>query len=188
VGQEVLICTTTNGGKLWQAGAYSPLTKAFYFPANEACQTQAPNVVEFTAGNAVGAIKSGPKVLPEGVTNAGMIQALNVEDGSVKWEYRERPVMTSSLLATGGGLIIGGDASRNVFALDQNDGKVLWKQRLNAPIGGHPMSYEVGGVQYIAIPTGYSATANASARQTPEIRLPTGAGNSLFVYRLRSKS
>lgn len=188
VGQEVLICTTTNGGKLWQAGVYSPLTKAFYFPANEACQTQTPTISEFTAGNAVGSIKSGPKQLPEGVTNAGLIQALNVSDGSVKWEYRERPVMTSSLLATGGGLIFGGDANRFLFALDQDDGSVLWKQRLNAPIGGHPMTYEVDGVQYIAIPTGYSATANASAGQTPEIRLPTGAGNSLFVYRLRAKN
>jgi alcohol dehydrogenase (cytochrome c) len=187
VGQEVFICTTTNGGKLWPAGVYSPKTNAFYVPVNEACQTSTPTVSEFTPGNAVGSVKGGPKVLPEGMKDAGLIQAMNVEDGSIKWQHRIHPVTTSSLLATAGGLIIGGDANRYVWALDEDTGDQIWSQRLNAPIGGHPMSYEVDGVQYIAIPTGYSATANASAGQTPDVVLPTGAGNSLFVYRLRDK-
>lgn len=188
VGQKVLICTGTNGGKLWPAGVYSPLTKAFYVPVNEACQEQTPTVSEFTPGNAVGAVQTGPKVLPEGMKDAGLIQAMNVADGSVKWQFRDHPVTTSSLLATGGGLIFGGDANRYVLALDQEDGSLLWKQRLNAPIGGHPMTYEVDGEQYIAIPTGYSATASASAGQTPDVVLPTGSGNSLFVYKLREKA
>ena len=91
------------------------------------------------------------------------------------------------MLATGGGLLFAGDANRYVLALDQDNGKVLWKQRLNAPIGGFPMTYSIEGTQYLVVPTGYSATAATSAGQTPDIKLPTGAGNSLFVYRLRSK-
>jgi alcohol dehydrogenase (cytochrome c) len=49
------------------------------------------------------------------------------------------------------------------------------------------MTYSIEGTQYLVVPTGYSATASASAGQTPDIKLPTGAGNSLFVYRLRGK-
>ncbi len=187
VNQQVLICTTTNGGKLWQSASYSPLTKAFYIPENEACQTQAPAVQEFTPGNAIGSVKSGPKVNPRGIDKPGVIFALNVEDGSVKWKYEDRPVQTASTLATAGGLLFAGDAARNVLALDQDTGKVLWKQRLNAAIGGFPATYSIDGTQYLVIPTGFSATASASAGQTPEIRLPTGAGNSIFVYKLRGK-
>ena len=187
VNQEVLICTTTNGGKLWPTGSYSPLNKTFFVPENEACQTQSPAVQEFTPGNAVGSIKSGPKVNPRGIDKPGVIFALNVADGAIKWKYEDRPVQTSSVLATGGGLLFAGDANRYVLALDQDNGKVLWKQRLNAPIGGFPMTYSIEGTQYLVVPTGYSATAATSAGQTPDIKLPTGAGNSLFVYRLRSK-
>jgi PQQ-dependent dehydrogenase (methanol/ethanol family) len=187
VNQQVLICTTTNGGKLWQAASYSPLNNTYFVPENEACQTQAPAVQEFTPGNAVGAIKSGPKQNPRGIDKPGVIFAMNVTDGSIKWKYEGRPVQTASVLATGGGLLFAGDASRTVMALDQENGNVLWKQRLNAPIGGYPATYSIDGTQYLVIPTGYSATANASAGQTPEIRMPTGAGNSIFVYKLRGK-
>jgi alcohol dehydrogenase (cytochrome c) len=170
------------------AGAYSPLTHAFYVPVAESCNNVTPTVTEFTPGNAVGATTFGPRVLPEGVKNAGVVDALNVADGSQLWKYGQRPTFTSSLLTTGGGLVIGGDAGRYLLALDQTSGKVLWKTRLNAPIGGNPMTYEVDGEQYIAIPTGFSAQAASSAGEFPEIAVPSGSGNSIFVYKLRHKT
>jgi alcohol dehydrogenase (cytochrome c) len=185
IGQQVYTCPTVSGGKLWQAGAYSPLTKAFYVPVAESCNSVTPTVTEFTPGNAVGATTFGPRTLPEGVKNAGVIDAFNVADGSPLWRYDQRPTFTSSLLTTAGGLVIGGDAGRYLLAVDQQSGKVVWKTRLNAPIGGYPMTYEVDGVQYLAIPTGFSAQAASSAGEFPEIAVPSGSGNSIFVYKLR---
>nr|MBF0683157.1 PQQ-binding-like beta-propeller repeat protein [Pseudomonas sp.] len=186
VGQEHLICTSVSGGKLWQAGSYSPLTQTFFVPLTEACNTVAPTQTEFTAGNAVGAVKFGPRVLPEGITDAGLLQALDINptQAESKWQARERPSMTSSVLATGGGLVFGGDAARYVKAWDQDTGEVLWEQRLNAPIGGYPMTYAIDGEQYVAIPTGYSNSASSISSAFPEIPLPTGTGNSVFVYKL----
>ncbi|WP_172123111.1 MULTISPECIES: PQQ-binding-like beta-propeller repeat protein [unclassified Devosia] len=186
VGQEHLVCTSVSGGKLWQAGSYSPLTQTFFVPLTEACNTVAPTQTEFTAGNAVGAVKFGPRVLPEGITDAGLLQALDINptQAESKWQARERPSMTSSVLATGGGLVFGGDAARFVKAWDQDTGEVLWEQRLNAPIGGYPMTYEIDGEQYVAIPTGYSNSASSISSAFPEIPLPTGSGNSVFVYKL----
>ncbi|WP_127752841.1 PQQ-binding-like beta-propeller repeat protein [Devosia sp. 1566] len=186
VGQEHLVCTSVSGGKLWQAGSYSPLTQTFFVPLTEACNTVAPTQTEFTAGNAVGAVKFGPRVLPEGITDAGLLQALDINpiQAESKWQARERPSMTSSVLATGGGLVFGGDAARYVKAWDQDTGEVLWEQRLNAPIGGYPMTYEIDGEQYVAIPTGYSNSASSISSAFPEIPLPTGSGNSVFVYKL----
>ena len=37
-GEEVLVCPTfVTGGKDWEAGAYSPLTKLMYYPLRNAC-------------------------------------------------------------------------------------------------------------------------------------------------------
>jgi len=186
VGEEHLVCTSVSGGKLWQAGAYSPLTKGFYIPLTEACNTVAPTQSEFTAGNAVGSVKFGPRVLPEGITDAGLVQALDINptQAESKWQARERPSMTSSLLTTGGGLVFGGDAGRFVKAWDQKTGDVVWQQRLNAPIGGFPMTYEIDGEQYLVVPTGYSNAASSISSAFPEVPLPTGSGNSIFVYKL----
>ena len=186
VGESHLVCTSVSGGKLWQAGAYSPKTATFFVPLTEACNTVAPTQTEFTAGNAVGAVKFGPRVLPEGITDAGLVQALSVSPtaGDSKWQARSRPSMTSSLLATAGGLVFGGDAGRYVKAWDQETGDVLWQQRLNAPIGGYPMTYEIDGEQYLVVPTGYSAAASTISSAFPEIPLPTGTGTSIFVFKL----
>ncbi|RDE10065.1 pyrroloquinoline quinone-dependent dehydrogenase [Pelagibacterium lacus] len=187
LGEEVLICTSVSGGKLWQAGAYSPLTQQFYVPLTEACNVVSATQTEFTAGNATGAMRFGPRILPEGITEAGLVEAIQVgvtKSEDAGWKVRQRPSMTSSLLTTGGGLVIGGDAGRYVKAWDQETGEVLWQQRLNAPIGGSPMTFELDGEQYLVIPTGFSAAAGSISSAFPEIPLPSGNGNSIFVYKL----
>ena len=186
VGEGAMICASVSGGKLWQAGAYSPLTKSFFVPMTEACNTVTPTQSEFTAGNAVGSVKFGPRVLPEGIKEAGLMQALDINptQGESKWQFRSRPSMTSSVLATGGGLVFGGDAARFVKAWDQVTGEVVWEQRLNAPIGGSPVTYELDGEQYLVVPTGYSNAASSISSAFPEVPLPSGAGNSIFVYKL----
>src|SRR5512134_3233467 len=36
-GQERMVCPSSQGGKNWQAGAYSPLTNTMYFPLQNTC-------------------------------------------------------------------------------------------------------------------------------------------------------
>ncbi|MFC0281464.1 pyrroloquinoline quinone-dependent dehydrogenase [Falsigemmobacter intermedius] len=186
VGQPVHACTSVSGGKLWQAAAYSPLTKTLFAPLTEACNDVTPTQSEFTAGNAVGSVKFGPRVLPEGIDKAGLFEALSINptQGDHVWQNRQRVAPTSSVLATAGGLVFGGDAARYVKAFDQDTGEVLWQQRLNAPIGGYPMSYEIDGEQYLVVPTGYSNSASSISSAFPETPLPNGNGNSIFVFKL----
>ena len=186
VGQSVLVCPSVSGGKLWQAGAFSPATNTLFLPLTEACNTVAAQQSEFTAGNATGAVQFGPRVLPEGITEAGLVDAVAVgaDEGGEAWKVRQRPSMTSSLLATAGGLVFGGDAGRWVKAWDEKTGEVVWEQRLNAPVGGYPMTYEIDGEQYLVVPTGYSAAGASMAAAFPEIPVPSGSGNSIFVFKL----
>ena len=190
LGEDVNICTSISGGKLWQAGAYSPLTQQFYVPLTEACNTISATQTKFTAGNIIASMKFGPRTLPEGVSDAGLVEAISTgtrKAADEGWKVRQRTIPTSSLLTTGGGLVIGGDAGRFVKAWDQKTGELLWEQRLNAPIGGSPMTYELDGEQYLVIPTGYSASAGSIAAAFPETPLPSGTGNSIFVFKLPAR-
>lgn len=190
VGQPVHVCTSVSGGKLWQVGSYSPLTQTYYVPLTEACNEVTPTQSEFTAGNAVGSVKFGPRVLPEGQDNAGLFEALSVNttQGDHLWQHRQREAPTSSVLATAGGLVFGGDAARYIKAFDDETGDVLWQQRLNAPVGGSPVTYEVDGEQYLVVPTGYSNSASSIASAFPETPLPNGNGNSIFVFKLKTEA
>lgn len=185
LGEQKFVCPSLWGGKSWQAAAYSPLTRMLYVPVAESCNTLVPVRVEFTDGNVVGSVTAGPRVLPPGIGDAGVIDAMDVATGKRRWRHSQRSILSSSLLTTGGGLVFGGDAGRYFMALDQSTGEVLWRVRLNAPIGGYPMSYRIDDVQYLAVPTGYSAQAGSAAALFPEIPVPSGSGNSLFVFRLR---
>lgn len=186
VGQPVHVCTSVSGGKLWQVGSYSPLTKTYYVPLTEACNEVTPTQSEFTAGNSVGSVTFGPRVLPEGQDNAGLFEALSINptQGDHLWQHRQREAPTSSVLATAGGIVFGGDAARYIKAFDDSTGEVLWQQRLNAPIGGSPVTYEIDGEQYLVVPTGYSNSASSISSAFPETPLPNGNGNSIFVFKL----
>jgi alcohol dehydrogenase (cytochrome c) len=186
VGEEVFVCPSVSGGKIWMAGSYNPVTQAYYVPLTEACNTVIATQTEFTAGNATGSMTFGPRVLPEGITDAGLVDAvaINPTEGGHKWQHRQRTSMSSSTLSTAGGLVFAGDAGRFINALDAETGDVLWQQRLNAPVGGSPMTYELDGEQYLVVPTGYVVQASSAAAMFPEVPLPTGSGNSIFVYKL----
>ncbi len=59
------------------------------------------------------------------------------------------------LLVTGGGLVfIGYTLDNTLRAFDVRTGKVLWKAPLPAAGVGVPVTYEVGGEQYVVIPAG----------------------------------
>ena len=87
-----------------------------------------------------------------------------------------------SLAATGGGLVFGGDVNGRFRALDDKTGKVLWETNLGSPVSGFPVTFAVGGKQYVAVTTGASLVANSSGRLTPELR-PANTAN-VFVFAL----
>ena len=86
----------------------------------------------------------------------------------------------TSLVATGGGLLFGGDANGRFRAFAQETGDILWEINLGSPVTGFPISYAVDGRQYIAVSTGTGAGINL--RMTPELR--PSRGNNLFVFAL----
>ena len=115
------------------------------------------------------------------VAEADALFAISVETGKTVWKYEQRAGYMS-LVATGGGLIFGGDTNGRFRAFDQNTGAVLWEINLGSPVTGYPITYAVNDKQYVAVSTGNSLVSTGLNRLAPELR-PSNASN-IFVFAL----
>lgn len=179
-GQEVFVCPTTNGGKNWPAGAYSPRTGLMYFPMANTCM-RVRSLAEKATAEMVYAIDMESEITP-GTENVGTIQAFSAETGELAWRHDQRTAVMA-LLATAGDLIFGGDVGGRFRAFDAASGDVLWETELDAPVTGHPVSFAVDGKQFVAVSTGRSNLGGALGRYTPEA-VPRNGPAKLFVFAL----
>ena len=180
IGQQKLVCPTTQGGINWNSVGYSPQTNTLYTPTNNTCMNFFLRPVEPTVGLHHSSATSRPEIGPEDTGQVGQFTAIDVATGAARWIYRQRAGIGGSVLTTGGGLVFVSDDARRFRAFDAESGEILWEQILNSTAGGFPMSYSVDGVQYVAIAAGEGVNYR---RHTPEIR-QRGGGNVLYVFRL----
>ncbi len=179
-GQQVLACPTYNGGKDWEAGAYSPLTNLMYFPLRNTCARMMVVESAETLALELYSLAVRNEIAP-GTDQVGAVHAISAETGVTAWRYDQRAA-TTSLVATGGGLVFGGDANGRFRAFDHETGEVLWEINLGSPLTGFPITFEVDGRQYVAASTGVGGNPLAFLALTPEIR--PSFGNNLFVFGL----
>jgi hypothetical protein len=59
-----------------------------------------------------------------------------------------------TVLSTGGGVAFVGDMGRVFRAVHVKTGKVLWETRLGTSVQGFPVTFSVGGKQYVAVSPG----------------------------------
>jgi PQQ-dependent dehydrogenase (methanol/ethanol family) len=122
----------------WGSTAFSPQTRLYYFMSLEEC---------------VGKPVSYPDQ-----TGQRFLRALNIETGEIVWEIPQagpaRAKSWTGVLATAGGLIFYGQPNGGFAALDERHGKTLWQFPTNVRMKASPMTFTVGGSQYIAIAAG----------------------------------
>jgi len=179
--QSRFICPTTNGGKNWPAGAYSPRTKLMYFAMANTCMTTTP-VAAAATPEMLYAIDTETMIAPDANDKLGTLRTIAVDTGKASWRYDQRAALMA-LLATGGDLVFAGDLAGTLRAFDAETGRVLWEASLGAHITGHPVTFAVDGRQFVAVSTGRSNMSGALARLTPEIA-PSDTTNKLFVFAL----
>ena len=181
VGDQSVACPSGFGGKNFSASAYSPLTHAMYYPLQNSC-TESTMTAERLSPDVGGGARY--RIIPvPGKDNVGRVDAISVSTGETLWEYEQR-ASTTSLAATGGGLVFGGDVNRRFRAYDQWTGKVLWETILSGNVGGFPISYAANGRQYIAVAAGEpSGLVHQLLSLTPEIK-PGSGSNVIYVFAL----
>jgi len=146
------VCPGAAGSTNWMSPTYDPLTKLFYVTAREQCDIFATAPQPYEAGHAY----YGSAYFPNDEAQPfwGALRALDPATGKVKWEWKHTSPTWAGVLSTAGGLVFTGDAEGNVIALDAASGKVLWHFQCGSSVYSSPMSFAVGGKQYVAIAAG----------------------------------
>ena len=86
----------------------------------------------------------------------------------------------ASLLATGGGLVFGGEPGGQFHALNAETGDHLWKFQCGSGHHSSPSTYSVDGKQYIVAPSGWGGWAEGFL---PKM-LGSSHGSALFAFAL----
>ncbi len=124
------ICPGLTGATNWNSPSFSPQTKLFYVVAQESCDVE---------------------------HDIYFLRALDpLMGGRIKWEYKMPGPgsMYAGVVSTAGGLVFVGDDANHLVALDAATGQKLWQFSMGTPIFASPMTYAVGGKQYVAIASG----------------------------------
>lgn len=183
-GKQKLHCPNLLGARSWNHGAYNPKTGLWYSHGMEVCNT----VTSAKQGPtpALNMLSLGLSEItltnPPGKKADGWLGAMDPITGKLAWKKRFEMPALAGVLATGGGLVFTGDMVGNLYAFDADNGDVLWQFNAGSGSRGGPVSYQVDGKQYIAIPTGLGSHAPGFlAGAFPQIRdLPGGAAMIAF--------
>jgi alcohol dehydrogenase (cytochrome c) len=186
IGESTFNCPADPGARAWQATAYSPRTETLYLPTVEFCSNTTVNVLdpgEIYTGGGRQTYSRVPH--PDSDGNIGQVRAINMNDQSEVWQYRQRPPITSSTLPTGGGLVFVGSLDRKFMAFDDETGEKLWESgKLSNSLESFPITYEAGGKQYVAITANFASGLGRLASLTPEVKLPSNDPITLYVFAL----
>jgi alcohol dehydrogenase (cytochrome c) len=170
----VLIYPGVQGGTNWYSPSFSPRTNLFYLPMwGDTYSTFTKRPVEYKEGQRfTGALPAMPiRLLTPGPSinrrrpeeGWGGIQAIDPNSGEKKWEYKMADVVDAGVLSTASDLLFTGGREGYALVLDAKTGALLWKANVGGSVSNGPMTYMLGGRQYVAF----------------------AAGSSLFVYALR---
>jgi alcohol dehydrogenase (cytochrome c) len=191
LGQLIEFCPSTAGFKSWRAMAFHPETRAFYIPLLLTCEKGSfTDVKKVEGGGGLGQGRRQDSYHPESPDNLAQFVAMDSATGRLLWIQRQRAPFNTAALTTGGGLVFVGDWNRYINAYDTASGKLLWQNRVTTSPQGFPITYAVGGRQYVAVPVGIGAASWGTSIPivlAPEIKRPSG-GNALFVFALPESS
>jgi alcohol dehydrogenase (cytochrome c)/quinohemoprotein ethanol dehydrogenase len=186
-----------NGVHTWHSMAYSRDTGLVYIPIHQADFTFAPDtsfgLKPLTTNVGIG---PDPTASRDPAEQARVAQALLASGGGrlIAWDpVAQREVWrveragpaNGGALATAGGLVFQGTGTGEFTALDARSGAPLWSAPTQTGVMAAPVTYELGGKQYVAIAVGTGGSWAVSGRRGSNFKgneLPNRS--RLLVYAL----
>jgi alcohol dehydrogenase (cytochrome c) len=146
-----VIAPTIGGATNFQAPSYSPVTGWVYLAYSEASQRYFSETQAFEVGRQYPGGRGGSS----GERGSAGIKAIDPGNGKTMWEFRlNQGSLTSGVLATAGGVVFAASREGHLVALDAKTGAFLWRFQTGAAIEASPISYAVGGKQFVAVSSG----------------------------------
>jgi alcohol dehydrogenase (cytochrome c) len=187
--RPAVICPGVSGARAWPPTSYSPQTALLYLPLTEWCQRfGAEGFKLLTSG-----VGLSPVEHPDSADGTmGRLQAMDINGRKLAWAHHQPSPLSTSLLATAGGVLFSGDLDPSLKAFDDASGKLLWQTRLDDLPSGSIVTYSVGTTQYLAVVVGLrnnhindlSRTYDAFRKNRAiEFQTPRG-GAAIWVFAL----
>jgi alcohol dehydrogenase (cytochrome c) len=186
IGKEVTTCPSLVGPKNWNPTAYSPATGLLYSSIQHFCMTIGGAQISYQPGLTFQGAVTSYEFDPNAPDHTGELAAFDPATGQRVWSS-EFPYMRASVLATGGGLVFaGGTPDRYFRAFDAETGDILWRFRTNSGVYGIPATYEVDGVQYVAVWAGWQPSGSRWGMVAESLGLnqEVPQGGALWVFAL----
>ena len=149
------IIPSLEGAIDWQPLAYNPERQALYFMSNQWAMGY-----RFWAEDAFEPPTLGQWYLGADYQqyltsdNPGNFVGFDVVNGEVLWRVVSPAPFWAGAVATSTGLVFTGDMRGYFMAIDAGSGEVLWQFQTGSGIIGSPITYELDGIQYVAVPSG----------------------------------
>ena len=147
------ICPGFGGATNWFSPSYNPVTKLFYFLADEDCNIYYLKPEEFAEGKTY--YSTGVQRAAEDHSQKFLL-AYGLESDRATWRYEQIGSGHSAgrVMSTASGLVFFGDNAQSFEAVDGETGKALWYFNTGQSMHASPMSFAVKGKQYVAIAAG----------------------------------
>jgi alcohol dehydrogenase (cytochrome c) len=149
------VIPSLEGGIDWQPLAYDPDSRILYFMSNQWAMG-----LKFWAEGKFEPPAKGEWYLGADYQNylisenPGNFVAFDVVGRKVLWRTVSPAPFWAGAVATSAGLVFTGDMRGYFLALDGRTGEVLWRFQTGSGIIGSPITYELDGTQYVAVPSG----------------------------------
>jgi quinohemoprotein ethanol dehydrogenase len=186
----VLLSPGAGGAHNFNPVAYSPSTGLIYFSVVQGFMSFA--AAPSWDGKGLGMAYFGDDALRKqqaawaDAHTTAWLAAWDPVKGRTVWKVPYARDGAGGTLATAGGLVFQGATDKSFRAYDAKTGKLLWKaETQSVPIAG-PITYRVGGVQYVAVNDGWGGgLAHVQASSFRDLHV---APARLLVFRLGGKA
>jgi alcohol dehydrogenase (cytochrome c) len=140
-----------NGGSEWSPMSVNPKLGYAYVMGLE----QPMHYITHTAPYEKGKLWLGSafKAVP-GEEQYGTFTAIDLNTGKIAWNVETEQPMIGGSLATDGNLVFTGEGNGQFRAFDARTGKSLWSFQAGAGCNAPPVTYMLGGTQYVAVACG----------------------------------
>jgi ferritin-like metal-binding protein YciE len=161
---EQLVAPSALGAHNWHPMAFSPKTGLVYLPAQEVPFLYADDANYKPRPGAWNIAVDAVKNIPPGdpaqfrairAILKGQLIAWDPVAQKEVWRAQYDGPWNGGALATAGDLVFQGNANGQFQAFNATDGRKLWSFEAQTGVIAGPVSYSVGGQQYVAVMAGY---------------------------------
>ena len=148
------VCPNLIGGKNWEPMSFSKQTGLVYIPTFNMCMDIASKDEEYTPGKFYLASEFNLDMVGSVGSNLSEFVAWDPIANKKVWGIKEDLPFLGGAMTSAGGLVFYGNQKGELKAVDAKTGNVLWQFNVGTGILQSPVTYTVGGKQYLAVVAG----------------------------------